>query len=183
MEKGMNQLLWYTVKHWRYSFHASAKAGSQTLLKSILYEFNIPDPGMGNRRAVVHHRLVKTGKVLATPTPEYEAIQFVRDPKERFESLWRWGCRGQNQGIPSVLWDAFPNDLLWHIWDNLYDNVHWCPQFVVSPYADHKVAIEEMAHYLPGVVGPANRTEGEVPPYDHSILAQLYDLDYKCCML
>lgn len=174
----MNQLLWYTVKHWTYSFHASAKAGSQTLLKAILHEFDIPDPGMGNRRAVVHHRLVKTGKVLATPTPEYEAIQFVRDPKGRFESLWRWGCRDHNQGIPSVLWDAHPNELLWHIRNNLYDNVHWCPQFVVSPHADDIVGIEGMSTLLPGVREPVNRTKGEVPLYDTALLAQIYDLDY-----
>jgi len=174
----MNTLLWYTVKHWEYSFHASAKAGSQTLLKSILHEFNIPDPGMGQRRAVVHHRLVKTGKVLATPQPEKEAIQFVRHPIDRFDSLWRWGCRDHNQGIPSALWDAGPNELLWHIWENLYDNVHWCPQFVVSPYADQRLKLDAMRYYLPGVSEPANQTIGQVPAYDSRLLEQIYDLDF-----
>lgn len=174
----MNTLLWYRPSHWGDSFHASAKAGSQTLLKSILHEFNIPDPGMGYRRAVVHHRLVKTGKVIASPQPDESAIQFFRDPKDRFESLWRWGCRDHNLGVPSALWDAGPNELLHYIWDNLYDNVHWCPQSVVTPYSDVIIPITEMGDFLPGVGLPANKTSGVIPMYDIALLEQLYSNDF-----
>ena len=45
----MKQLLWYTIGN--VAYHASAKCGSQSLLKGILAYHDIDDPGFGKRRA------------------------------------------------------------------------------------------------------------------------------------
>ena len=175
----MNTLLWYHPLRWDAAIHCSAKAGSQTLLKAILTEYNIPDPGFGQRRALVHHELVATGRVEATTRPEtYNAYQFVRSPKDRFESLWRWGCRDKNQGIPSELWLCDPDELLWYISDHLYDNVHWCPQFVATPMATAAMPLESIGEYIPTYEEIINTTApGDIPEYDQDFLYQLYSMD------
>lgn len=177
----MKQLPWIKVSRWGpVSFHCSAKAGSQTLLKAVLMEFGIRDPGFGHRRAALHHLLVKEYLVSVSDVPRLgEAVQFVRDPQERFESLWRWGCHSRNQGIPAVLWDEEPQTLLEYIKDNLYDNIHWCPQSVVTPHATRVARLEQMADLVPCVTSPVNSTRRvAIPAYDTELLNQLYINDF-----
>jgi hypothetical protein len=178
----MNTLLWYKPNRWNFSVHCSAKAGSQTLLKAILAEYDIPDPGFGNRRAVVHHQLVKEyeGMVMAEEVPtSFHAYQFIRHPARRFESLWKDQVRDHGQGIPSDLWDCSPDDLLWYIGQHLYDNPHWCPQSVATPFATSVFPIEAMSLVVPGVNRPAHTTDGEVPEYDTRLLLHLYRFDLQ----
>ena len=171
----MNTLMWYTVPEWNMSIHCSAKAGSQTLLKAILKHYRITDPGFGRRRAEIHYRFPWMASEI--PPPHYRAVQFVRGPVQRFKSLWKDKVRGHGQGIPSHLWDSSPDELLDNVEKHLYENVHWCPQFVVQPYADDIVQLESFNRYCPVEVEPGNTTEGDVPDFNVKRLRRLYDLD------
>ena len=113
----------------------------------------------------------------SSSNPSYHRLQFVREPTARFESLWRWGCDNFNQGIPAALWGESPDALLWHIEDHLYDNEHWCPQSVVTPYASELCDLDWMNNYLP-IGKKENTTSGEVPPYDEMFMRQLYHMDF-----
>ena len=176
----METLLWYSVPQWQTSVHCSAKAGSQTLLAAILNEFGIEDPGMGNRRRVVHRELVDQDAVFATTRPVYQhrAIQFVRHPRERFESLCRNKIRDKGDNVPEICWEMSPNHLLLYIWEHTYDNVHWCPQSVATPHANYIYRLEEIAEHIP-TVGVKNQSMGdEVLEYDMSLLEDIYYIDH-----
>jgi len=172
----MNRLPWYIMND--IAYHCSAKCGSQSLLKAFLKNEGLKDPGMGKRRATAHFerslRCIDTGMLYDLP---YTRVQYIREPVERFESLWRWGCRDHNQGIPSTLWEVSPDELLWHIMDNLYDNVHWLPQIIETPYATDVRRLDQMKNDL-DLKTKANKTEKkEIPDYDLDLLLALYRPD------
>jgi hypothetical protein len=171
----MNRLPWYI---WNgKAYHASAKAGTQTLLRAILKGNGIKDPGMGNRRAQVHYEL--DGVIQTSYAPEtWERVQFFRHPQHRFESLWRWGCRDHNQGIPARLWDGSPDALLWHIQENLYENVHWLPQCIETPFASKVTPSYAMKDHFKVGKKHRNSTVGEIPYYEIELLHELYRPDF-----
>jgi len=138
-----HQLPWYTIPHLGLSWHASAKAGTQTLLRVILREFNMADPGYGHRRMRIHKDLVAEGLVLAEQVPTGKwCEQIVRHPWDRFNSLLKDKCFGGGDGVPAEMYNIENSrELVDYIKRNPYGNVHWTPQSTVVG-ADAYVSIE-----------------------------------------
>ena len=173
-------LPWYCLPQERVAYYAPPKAGSQTLLKALLKKFRYPDPGMGNRRRFLHRALVESCQVLAlsVPPPGYTCVGFIRDPRPRFDSLWRNKCRDKGDNVPTELWDFSPQQLLDYVTDHLWDNAHWSPQCAQLAHADIIYTLEYMREVL-ALDGIGNESPAKEPlSYNMDQLDRVYALDW-----
>lgn len=140
------QLPWYVHKECAY--HASAKAGSQSLLVHLLDASGYPwwhkDPGFGHRRQYIHDNQ-ESLKIYATHTPmAVRRVQYVRDPWDRFMSFYADKIYNGGDNVPNELRGASLMETIMYVRSHLYDNIHWTPQHVVSGMATEILPISAL---------------------------------------
>lgn len=94
------------------------KCGSSSVYTSLQTHFNVPN--LAHARGV---RLLKSKLVW----PDAHVVFVLRDPIDRFKSLWRNKCRdgGKVMGADRALVGLTPSELLEFI--KAYGNHHWTP--------------------------------------------------------
>ena len=121
---------WVYVPDWKIAIAAPPKCGSRSVLLAIVNHFY---PGETYQTATPskykekyeHYRYMDKSQI----KPDWHKLAIVRDPIERFASLWAHHCRDDIPGIPHHLrGKASMDDLLRYIERCPNENPHWTPQ-------------------------------------------------------
>jgi hypothetical protein len=95
-------------------------------------------------------------------------VGIIREPLERFRSLWRCQIRDGLPGISGRQNIKGPAELMDLIEESPGDNSHWMRQSLFCAEADLVIPLERLADWwgfqgIPAPLGRVNTTEGEVP--------------------
>lgn len=155
--RGDNYPGWLWVQDWDVSIGAAPKCGTRSILYALMSYFE-PDIKYNSPEAVPS-LWIKTGKMARynfRRLPHYKVrevrdlgslmVGVVRDPVERFCSLWRCQVRDQTPGIDG---DEIitPSQLMDLIQDNPRGNVHWMHQHLFLDHAQMVVPIEWLSDW------------------------------------
>ena len=141
---------WFVVPDWNITIAAPPKAGSSSL-KKFFYESEMDNVKMLPKCEV---------------NPNGEIFFVVRDPVERFASLWRGKCRDRDNIKDRRVYGMQPNELMEHVLAGNTD-VHWAPQVQLLDGLDVKLLPLEMLGFWWkqsnfGSLSKFNATEGEM---------------------
>lgn len=180
MANRFNNLPWYHMPEWgEIAYYTPALCGSQTLMRFILAELGLEDPGFGKRRALVHEQ---KGVVqwYQYPPIHLHRVGFVRDPAERFNSLLKNLYSGSSFKVPYQLRDYTPLQVFKHILLRLEENMHWIPQAHGLQGASAIHRLEDMSEVL-GTPIHEHQTHGYVSVDDElrNAIEEMYSLDCR----
>lgn len=141
---------WFVVPDWNITIAAPPKAGSSSL-KQFFYESEMDNVKMIPKCEV---------------NPNSEIFFVVRDPLDRFASLWRSKCRDENNIKDYRVCGMQPNELMQHILEGNTD-VHWAPQVKLLDGLNAKlICLENLNEWYSdrgyGELHKFNATEGDI---------------------
>jgi len=143
---------WFVVPDWNLTIAAPPKAGSSSL-KKFFYESE-----MDNVRMIPHNEV----------NPNSKIFYVVREPLDRFKSLWRGKCRDRDNIRDRRVYGMQPDELMQHILAGQTD-IHWTPQVTLLNQLGGNVTLIPLAllgfwwkQSGFGKLDLFNSTEGEV---------------------
>lgn len=141
---------WFVVPDWNITIAAPPKAGSSSL-KKFFYESE-----MDNVKMVPRYQV----------NPNSEIFFVVRNPLDRFISLWRGKCRDKDNIKDRRVYGMEPNQLMDHIEAGNRD-VHWAFQITLLDGLDaNLIRLENLNNWFTdceyGELPKFNTTDGDV---------------------
>lgn len=170
---------WFVFEPWRLAIGAAPKVGTRSIALTIAQHLF---PGIPYE-AITPGKLRRVGAKLGLQRisaselgviPEgFHRLGVVREPLERFGSLWRCQIRDRTAGVLGA--ERFseiktPKDLMAVIEQHPNANAHWCHQYPLLRQADELVRLEDLGEWWTGFFGPdgsklqqVNTTAGSTP--------------------
>ena len=141
---------WFIIPEWNITIAAPPKCGSSSL-KQFFYMHE-----MNSVRMIEHNEVNRNSNVFFV----------VRNPEDRFASLWKSKCRDNAPILDKRVYGMSPNELVKHIIDGNSD-VHWTPQIKILGNIEAKlIPLEKLNEWWAnrgyGDLGRFNKTEGDV---------------------
>jgi len=141
---------WFVVPDWNLTIAAPPKAGSSSL-KLFFYE-----SGMDNVKMVPRYQV----------NPTSEIFFVVRNPLDRFISLWRGKCRDKDNIKDRRIYGMQPNQLMDHIEAGNRD-VHWASQVTLLDGLNaNLIRLENLDEWFNdrgyGKLSKFNATDGDI---------------------
>lgn len=144
--------VWFYFKEWKFTIMNPPKCGGSSI-KQFIWMNELEDK-------IVH---LMQNEAKKTPGENYVVI---RNPLDRFASLWKNKCRDKDNIKDTEIYGMSPNQLMTHI-ENGHKDIHWTPQSAMIADANVKLIPLDMLgfwwrHNGLGELGVFNSTEGEV---------------------
>lgn len=190
----MRHQYWCYVPAWNVAVCAPPKCGSRSVLLTIVQHFypaqdyQTATPSVFKERYQYYQYMGR--HALKDRWPK---LAIMRNPVDRFASLWAHHCRDGVPGIPKKLRNgAKMHHLLEWIRNDLYGNPHWAPQTNIigndlTPglkICDLKMATTTWQEFMPATAPPlahVNQTSSPVPVPDYIVeqLKLIYEDDFR----